>query len=98
MRKVPLTQLLIARIAVVRAKTKCLLALCASHVLRLFQRSSKFKHENQIAKRSAQTVQYVNGIPCRCDRSHIVETGRPLVVWLYEHRQNIEEGGAEKSK
>jgi hypothetical protein len=39
-----------------------------------------------------KTAQCVYGIPYECGRSHIGETGRPLVLWLHEHRRNLKEG------
>ena len=40
----------------------------------------------------------VYSIACECGRSYTGETGRPLVVRLREHRQNLEEGHLERSK
>jgi hypothetical protein len=45
-----------------------------------------------------QTAQCVYSIPCECGRSHIGETGRPLAVWLHEHKHNLKEGLLEKPK
>jgi len=45
-----------------------------------------------------QTVHCVCNIPCECDRNYVGETGRLLVVWLREHRQNIKEGCRKTSK
>jgi hypothetical protein len=44
-----------------------------------------------------QTAQCVYSIPCECGRSYIGETGKPLAVWLREHRYNLKEGLLEKS-
>jgi hypothetical protein len=44
-----------------------------------------------------QTTQCVYSIPCECGRRYIRETGRPLSVWLREHRHNLE-GHLDKSK
>jgi hypothetical protein len=43
-------------------------------------------------------AQYVFIIPCECGRSYFGETGRPVAVWLSEHRHNLKEGLLEKSK
>jgi hypothetical protein len=40
----------------------------------------------------------VYSFPFECGRSYIGETGRPLAVWLHEHRYNLKEGFLEKSK
>jgi hypothetical protein len=45
-----------------------------------------------------QMAQCVYSISCGCGRSYIGETGRPLAVWLCEHRHNLKEGLLEKSK
>jgi hypothetical protein len=45
-----------------------------------------------------QTAQCIYSIPCECGRSYIGETGRPLAVWLREHKHNFKEGLLEKSK
>jgi hypothetical protein len=45
-----------------------------------------------------QTAQCIYSIHCECDRSGIVETGRPLAVRLREHRHNLQQGLLEKSK
>jgi hypothetical protein len=45
-----------------------------------------------------QMAQCVYSIPCECGRSYIGETGRPLAVWLFEHRHNLKQGLVEKSK
>jgi hypothetical protein len=44
-----------------------------------------------------QTAQYIYNISCECGRSYIDETGRPLLVWLHEHRHHLKEGLLEKS-
>jgi predicted GIY-YIG superfamily endonuclease len=44
------------------------------------------------------TAQCVYSIPCKCGRSYIGETGRPLAVKLREHKHNLKEGLLEKSK
>jgi hypothetical protein len=43
-------------------------------------------------------VQCIYSIPCECGRSYIVETGRPLAMWLHEHRYNLKDGLLQKSK
>jgi hypothetical protein len=45
-----------------------------------------------------QTEQCIYSIPCECGRSYIDETGRPLAVWLCEHRHDLQQGLLEKSK
>jgi hypothetical protein len=45
-----------------------------------------------------QTAQCVYSIPCECGRSYMGETGRPVAVLLSEHRRNLKEDLAEKSK
>jgi AraC-like DNA-binding protein len=45
-----------------------------------------------------QMAQCTYRIPCECDRSYTDETGRPLAVWVLEHRHNLKEGLLEKSK
>jgi hypothetical protein len=45
-----------------------------------------------------QTAQCIYTIPCKCGRSYIGETGRPLAMWLREHRYNLGKGLLEKSK
>jgi hypothetical protein len=45
-----------------------------------------------------QTAQCICSIPRECGRSCICETGRPLAVRLWEHRQNLQQGLLEKSK
>jgi predicted GIY-YIG superfamily endonuclease len=45
-----------------------------------------------------QTAQCVYSIPCKCGRSYIGETGRPLAVRLRVHRHNLKDGLLEKSK
>jgi hypothetical protein len=45
-----------------------------------------------------QMAQCIYNIPCECGRSYIGETGRPLAMWLHEHRHNFKEGLIEKSK
>jgi hypothetical protein len=45
-----------------------------------------------------QTAQSIYSIPCECGRSYIGEKGRPLAVWLHEHRHNLKQGLLEKSK
>jgi hypothetical protein len=44
------------------------------------------------------TAQYVYSTPCECGRSYIGETGRPLAVWVCEHKHNLKEGLLEKSE
>jgi hypothetical protein len=44
-----------------------------------------------------QMAQCVYSTPCGCGRSHTCETGRPLAVWLHEHRHNLKEALQEKS-
>jgi hypothetical protein len=45
-------------------------------------------------------AQYIYSIPCEYGRSYsyIGETGRPLAMWLHEHRHNLKEGFLDKSK
>jgi hypothetical protein len=43
-------------------------------------------------------AQCIYSIPWECGRSYIGETGRPLAVWLHEHRQNLKEGALDISK
>jgi len=38
-----------------------------------------------------QKVHCVCNTPCECGRNYVGETGRLLVVWLREHRQNIKQ-------
>jgi hypothetical protein len=45
-----------------------------------------------------QTAQCIFSIPCECGKSYIGETGRPLAMWLHEHRHNLQQGLLEKSK
>jgi hypothetical protein len=45
-----------------------------------------------------QTARCVYSIHCKCGRSYIGETGRPLAVRLREHKHNLREGFLEKSK
>jgi hypothetical protein len=45
-----------------------------------------------------QMVQCIYCIPCECGRNYIGETGRPLAVWLREHRHNLQQGLLEESK
>jgi hypothetical protein len=44
------------------------------------------------------TARCVYSIPCECGRSSIGKTGRPLAMWLREHRHNLKKGLLEKSK
>jgi hypothetical protein len=44
------------------------------------------------------TANCVYNIPCECSRSDVGKTGRPLGVWIQEHRRNLREGLMEKSK
>jgi hypothetical protein len=39
-----------------------------------------------------QMAQCLYSVPCECGRVYISKTGRPLAVWLCEHRQNLKEG------
>jgi hypothetical protein len=43
-----------------------------------------------------QTAQCLYNIPCECGRSYMGETGRPLAMWLHEHRRNLKDGLLEK--
>jgi hypothetical protein len=45
-----------------------------------------------------QTAQLIYSIPCEWGRSYIGDTGRPLTVWLREHRHSLKKGLVEKSK
>jgi hypothetical protein len=45
-----------------------------------------------------QMAQCVYSIACECGRSYMGETGRPLAVWLREHRHNLKEALLEKFK
>jgi hypothetical protein len=45
-----------------------------------------------------KTAHCVYSIPCECGRCYTGETGRPLVVQIREHRQNLKEGLLEISK
>jgi hypothetical protein len=50
-------------------------------------------------ERSPQQMTHsICSIPCECGRSYVGETGRPLGMWLREHRHNLREGLPEKSK
>jgi hypothetical protein len=55
-------------------------------------------HHTRLERNSQQTATCVYIIPCECGRSYIAETGRPLAVWLHEHKHNLKEGLLEKSK
>jgi hypothetical protein len=39
-----------------------------------------------------QTAQCFYSIPCECGRVYVSKTGRPLAVWLREHRHNLQQG------
>jgi hypothetical protein len=45
-----------------------------------------------------QSAQFIYRIPYECGRSYTGEGGGPLGVWLYEHRQNLQQGFLKKSK
>jgi hypothetical protein len=45
-----------------------------------------------------QTSHCVCGIPCECSRSCVGETGRPLALWIHEHRHSFKEAILEQSK
>jgi predicted GIY-YIG superfamily endonuclease len=45
-----------------------------------------------------QMTQCVYSIPCECGRTYVGRTGRPLAMWLCEHRYNSKEGLLGKSK
>jgi hypothetical protein len=45
-----------------------------------------------------QTAQWSYSVPLECGRSDIGKTGRPLAVWLHEHRHSLKEGLLKKSK
>jgi hypothetical protein len=54
--------------------------------------------ENIRPERDPQwTAQCIYSIPCECGRSYIGITGRPLAMWLLEHRYNLKECLIEKS-
>jgi hypothetical protein len=46
---------------------------------------------------SLQTANCVCSILCECERSYIGETGRPLAMWICEHRQP-EKGSSREMK
>jgi hypothetical protein len=45
-----------------------------------------------------QMAQCIYSIPFECGRCYIGVTGRLLIVWLHEHRQNIQESLVKKKR
>jgi hypothetical protein len=44
------------------------------------------------------TAEFVHSIPCECGKSYIGQTGRPLALWLSEHRHNLKQGSSREIK
>jgi hypothetical protein len=53
---------------------------------------------NRPERNSQQTAHCSCNIPCECGRSYVGETGRPLAMWLYEHRHDLRESPLEYLK
>jgi hypothetical protein len=62
----------------------------------IFNRSSLMKSMPE--RDPQQTAQYIYSIPCECGRSYIGERGRPLILWLREHRYSVRVSLLEKPK
>jgi hypothetical protein len=54
--------------------------------------------KTRLERDTQQTARCIYNIPYECGRSYIGETGRPLAVWICEHRHSLHRGLLEKSE
>jgi hypothetical protein len=77
------------------------------HIVNLYNIRTVFKTKHTLRSSLIKTrsktdpqqmAQCLCSIPCECGRSCVSKTGRPLAMWLHEHRHSLREGLIEKSK